>query len=66
MRVTMIVVDDDIALPGAPTKGLAGALPNKIAGALAESGADLTLLSDPSRQSKDTYGMSLDTCMFGV
>ena len=43
LRVSMVIVDDDIALPDLPqARGLAGTLfVHKIAGALAESGADL-------------------------
>ncbi len=66
-RVTMIVVDDDIALPELPQpRGLAGALfVNKIAGSLAESGADLETVASASLQAIKkiaSIGMSLDTC----
>ena len=67
IKVSMVIVDDDIALPDLPqARGVAGTLfVHKIAGALAESGADLETVSTVARQviSKvSTIGMSLDTC----
>jgi len=66
-KVSMVVVDDDIALPNLPqARGVAGTLfVHKITGALAEQGADLeTLTKAAERVVKDTQsiGMSLDTC----
>ncbi|MCA8865959.1 MULTISPECIES: dihydroxyacetone kinase subunit DhaK [unclassified Halomonas] len=66
-KVSMVVVDDDIALPDLPqARGVAGTLfVHKIAGALAEQGAELeTLTSAAKRVIANTHsiGMSLDTC----
>jgi ATP-dependent dihydroxyacetone kinase len=66
-RVSMVIVDDDIALPDLPqARGVAGTLfVHKIAGALAESGADLdTVTAAAQRVIKGaiSIGMSLDTC----
>jgi len=63
----MVIVDDDIALPDLPqARGVAGTLyVHKIAGALAEGGADLeTVTSAAKRVIKNvaSIGMSLDTC----
>ncbi len=66
-KVEMVVVDDDIALPELPQpRGVAGTLfVHKIAGAVAEDGADL---SSVAKAAKDvigkvaSIGMSLDTC----
>jgi len=67
LDVSMVVVDDDIALPDIPQpRGVAGTLfVHKIAGALAESGADLaTVTAAAERVIKcvASIGMSLDTC----
>ncbi len=67
LRVNMVVVDDDIALPDLPqARGVAGTLfVHKIVGALAEQGADLdTLTAEATRIIKGvaSIGMSLDTC----
>jgi dihydroxyacetone kinase len=66
-KVSMVVVDDDIALPDLPqARGVAGTLfVHKIAGALAEQGSDLDTLTEAAeRVIRDTQsiGMSLDTC----
>ena len=66
-KVSMIIVDDDVALPDLPqARGLAGTLfVHKIAGAAAEDGADLeTVTSIAERVIAGTrsIGMSLDTC----
>ncbi|MCX7299114.1 MAG: dihydroxyacetone kinase subunit DhaK [Rhodobacterales bacterium] len=66
-RVSMVIVDDDIALPHLPqARGVAGTLfVHKIAGALAEAGADLeTVTAAAQRVIKGaiSIGMSLDTC----
>jgi len=66
-NVSMVVVDDDIALPDLPqARGVAGTLfVHKIAGALAEQGADLDAVTVAAeRVIGETYsiGMSLDTC----
>ena len=67
IKVSMVVVDDDIALPDLPqARGVAGTLfVHKIAGALAESGADLETVCTAARQvikNVASIGMSLDTC----
>ncbi|WP_170379744.1 dihydroxyacetone kinase subunit DhaK [Ruegeria atlantica] len=66
-KVEMVVVDDDIALPDLPQpRGVAGTLfVHKIAGALAESGADLDTVTAAARRAIAkvvSIGMSLDTC----
>ncbi|MES0862962.1 dihydroxyacetone kinase subunit DhaK [Ruegeria sp. SCPT10] len=66
-KVEMVVVDDDIALPDLPQpRGVAGTLfVHKIAGALAESGANLDTVSAAARRTITkvvSIGMSLDTC----
>lgn len=67
LDVTMVVVDDDIALPELPrARGVAGTLfVHKIAGALAEQGASLEEITKAVGHiisSTLTIGMSLDTC----
>ncbi|WP_445682299.1 dihydroxyacetone kinase subunit DhaK [Radicibacter daui] len=67
LNVSMVIVDDDIALPGlAQSRGVAGTLfVHKIAGALAERGGDLEAVVAGARRaiaSISTIGMSLDTC----
>lgn len=67
IKVEMVIVDDDIALPDLPqARGVAGTLfVHKIAGALAESGANLeTVCTTAKRVVGDvaSIGMSLDTC----
>lgn len=67
LKVTMVVVDDDIALPDLPqARGVAGTLfVHKIAGALAEQGADLDTVTAAAQrviQGVASIGMSLDTC----
>ena len=66
-KVEMVVVDDDIALPDLPQpRGVAGTLfVHKIAGAMAEDGADLASVADAARNvigKVASIGMSLDTC----
>jgi len=66
-KVSMVVVDDDIALPDLPqARGLAGTLfVHKIAGALAEEGADLDTVTEAAGRviaATVSIGMSLDTC----
>ena len=66
-KVHMVIVDDDIALPDLPqARGLAGTLfVHKIAGALAEEGADLDAVSAVAKrviEATVSIGMSLDTC----
>ncbi len=66
-RVSMVIVDDDVALPDLPqARGVAGTLfVHKIAGAMAEAGADLeTITAAAQRVIKGaiSIGMSLDTC----
>lgn len=67
LKVSMVVVDDDIALPDLPqARGVAGTLfVHKIAGALAEQGANLDTVTAAARRVIDgvvSIGMSLDTC----
>ncbi len=67
LNVYMVIVDDDIALPDLPqARGVAGTLfVHKIAGALAENGADLDTVTVAARRvisGTRSIGMSLDTC----
>ena len=67
LDVSMVIVDDDIALPDLPqARGVAGTLfVHKIAGAMAEQGASLeeiTKVVEHVISSTLTIGMSLDTC----
>ncbi|MFQ6552442.1 dihydroxyacetone kinase subunit DhaK [Aestuariibius insulae] len=67
LKVEMVVVDDDIALPDLPqARGVAGTLfVHKIAGAMAEDGADLETIAKAAQNVIDkvvSIGMSLDTC----
>jgi dihydroxyacetone kinase len=67
LNVSMVVVDDDVALPDLPqARGVAGTLfVHKIAGALAEQGADLDSVTEAAERvirSVVSIGMSLDTC----
>lgn len=67
LNVEIVIVDDDVALPGlSQARGIAGTLfVHKIAGALAENGADLERVAAAARKvaSKTrSIGMSLSTC----
>lgn len=67
LKVSMVIVDDDIALPDLPqARGVAGTLfVHKIAGALADQGADLDTVAQAAQRVIDgvaSIGMSLDTC----
>lgn len=67
LKVSMVVVDDDIALPEASQpRGLAGTLfVHKVAGAMAERGATLDEVTATARRviaGTRSIGMSLDTC----
>lgn len=67
LKVSMVVVDDDIALPHLhQPRGVAGTLfVHKITGAMAEQSADLDALTKAAEEviSKvASIGMSLDTC----
>ena len=67
LNVSMVIVDDDIALPDlAQARGVAGTLfVHKVAGALAEAGADLTSVTKAAQhviENAASIGMSLDTC----
>lgn len=67
LKVNMVIVDDDIALPDLPQpRGVAGTLfVHKIAGAMAESGAsleDVTKVAEHVVKHTKSIGMSLDTC----
>lgn len=67
LSVSMVVVNDDIALPDLPqARGVAGTLfVHKIAGALAEAGAGLAEVTATANRviaGTRSIGMSLDTC----
>ncbi len=67
LKVNMVIVDDDIALPDLPqARGVAGTLfVHKVAGAMAEAGGDLESVTKAAEQVIDgviSIGMSLDTC----
>ena len=67
LDVEMVIVNDDVALPNLPqARGVAGTLfVHKIAGALAENGADLRTVAAAARQviaKTRSIGMSLSTC----
>lgn len=67
LKVSMVIVDDDIALPNLPqSRGLAGTLfVHKIAGHLAELGSDLAKVTAAAERvvaGTKSIGMSLDTC----
>lgn len=67
LKVNMVIVDDDIALPDLPQpRGIAGTLfVHKIAGAMAESGATLETITHAAKRvisGIKSIGMSLDTC----
>ncbi|MEM9999253.1 MAG: dihydroxyacetone kinase subunit DhaK [Pseudomonadota bacterium] len=67
LKVEMIILEDDIALPGAPKpRGVAGTLfAHKIAGGVADAGgtlADVTRAARRAATGAMTIGMSLDTC----
>lgn len=67
LNVAMVIVDDDIALPDlAQARGVAGTLfVHKIAGALADAGADLQTITKVAQEvvgNTSSIGMSLDTC----
>jgi dihydroxyacetone kinase len=67
LNVAMVIVNDDVALPDLPqARGVAGTLfVHKIAGALAESGADLATVAASAERvivGTASIGMSLDTC----
>jgi ATP-dependent dihydroxyacetone kinase len=67
LKVSMVIVDDDVALPHLPqARGVAATLfVHKIAGAMAEAGADLAAVTEAAQRvvaGAATIGMSLDTC----
>ncbi|MDZ4311655.1 MAG: dihydroxyacetone kinase subunit DhaK [Cypionkella sp.] len=67
LKVSMVIVDDDIALPNLPqSRGLAGTLfVHKIAGHVAEQGQDLAAVTEAAERviaGAKSIGMSLDTC----
>lgn len=67
LKVSMVIVDDDVALPDLPqARGVAGTLfVHKIAGAMAEEGADLDAITAAAQRvigGAISIGMSLDTC----
>lgn len=67
LKVNIVIVDDDIALPDLPqARGLAGTLfVHKIAGHLAEQGQDLAAVTQAAQRviaGTKSIGMSLDTC----
>ncbi|MGI9368729.1 MAG: dihydroxyacetone kinase subunit DhaK [Ruegeria sp.] len=66
-KVSIVIIDDDVALPDLPqARGLAGTLfVHKIAGAMAENGANLeacALAAERVIKASRSIGMSLDTC----
>lgn len=66
-KVSVVIVDDDVALPDLPqARGLAGTLfVHKIAGAMAQNGANLeacTIAAERVIASTRSIGLSLDTC----
>lgn len=67
LNVSMVIVDDDIALPDLPqARGVAGTLfVHKVAGALADQGANLDSVTKAAERvigGLASIGMSLDTC----
>lgn len=67
LKVNMVIVDDDIALPDLPQpRGVAGTLfVHKIVGALSEQGASLDTITKAAEKviaGTKSLGMSLDTC----
>ena len=67
LKVNMVMVDDDIALPHLPQpRGVAGTLfVHKIAGAMAENGDSLDVITTAAEhiiKGTKSIGMSLDTC----
>ena len=67
LKINIVVVDDDIALPDNPKpRGVAGTLfIHKIAGAISEAGGTLenvTAAANRAISNVTTIGMSLDTC----
>ncbi|SEF78597.1 dihydroxyacetone kinase [Nitrosospira multiformis ATCC 25196] len=67
LNVEIVIVGDDVALPGLPqARGVAGTLfVHKIAGALAENGADLAHVAAAARKvvsKTKSIGISLNTC----
>lgn len=67
LKVSIVIVDDDIALPNlAQARGLAGTLfVHKIAGYMAERGETLNAITKAAKviiKKSKTIGMSLDTC----
>lgn len=66
-KVSMVIVQDDIALPDiSRPRGVAGTLfVHKLAGAVSESGGDLDAVTTAARRAASSVmsiGMSLDTC----
>jgi dihydroxyacetone kinase len=67
LNIEIVIVDDDVALPDLPqARGVAGTLfVHKIAGALAENGADLAHVAAAARKvvsKTKSIGISLNTC----
>ncbi|GAA6181479.1 dihydroxyacetone kinase subunit DhaK [Shimia sp. NS0008-38b] len=67
LKVNMVIVDDDVALPELPQpRGVAGTMfVHKIAGALAEKGQSLEQVATAASRvvaGTKSLGMSLDTC----
>jgi ATP-dependent dihydroxyacetone kinase len=67
LKVSMVIVDDDVALPDLPqARGVAGTLfVHKILGAMADAGADLETMMAAAKRiiaGVVSIGMSLDTC----
>ena len=67
LKVNMVIVQDDIAIPGLNRPcGVAGTLfVHKIAGAVAEAGGSLEAVTEAAKRAANgamSIGMSLDTC----
>lgn len=67
LKVNMVIVQDDIAIPGiSRPRGVAGTLiVHKLAGALSETGADLDAVTQAAQRAAAgvmTIGISFDTC----
>jgi triose/dihydroxyacetone kinase / FAD-AMP lyase (cyclizing) len=67
LKINMVIVQDDIAIPGlSRPRGVAGTLfAHKIAGAVAEAGGSLQAVTEAATRAANgamSIGMSLDTC----
>ena len=66
LKVAMVVVDDDVALPDLPqARGVAGTLfVHKIAGALADQGADLETVTNAAQRGDRRRGLDRDVARY--